>query len=89
MSNPDKHTTSPKEWEAADKYFNNLLIPKDDALDAGLAHADASGLPNVAVSAAQGKFLHLLARSIGAKRVLEVGTLGGYANSRVIPGIND
>jgi predicted O-methyltransferase YrrM len=52
----------------------------DDAvLTAALARAGAAGLPSIAVSALQGKFLHLLARLIGARRILEIGTLGGYS----------
>ena len=64
-------------WENSDKYHNSFLIPKDDVLDAVARNNVEQGLPDIAVSMAQGKFLHLLAKSIGAKKILEVGTLGG------------
>lgn len=64
-------------WTAVDDYIVDRLIPDDHAAVRG-ANA-AAGLPDIDVSAAQGKFLHLLARSIGARRVLEIGTLGGYS----------
>lgn len=57
---------------------DHLVVP-DGALDAALADSEEAGLPPIAVSAPQGKLLHLLARSIGARRILEVGTLGGYS----------
>ena len=69
--------TSAQDWERSDKYHNSFLIPKDDVLDAAVRNCKEQGLPDIAVSKAQGKFLHLLAKSIGAKRILEVGTLGG------------
>jgi predicted O-methyltransferase YrrM len=66
-----------KKWERSDSYHNSFLIPKDDILDAVVKNNVEQGLPNIAVAKAQGKFLHLLAKSIGAKKILEVGTLGG------------
>ena len=72
-----KQTTA-QDWERSDKYHNSFLIPKDDVLDATVRNSIEQGLPDIiAVSKAQGKFLHLLAKSIGAKKILEVGTLGG------------
>jgi predicted O-methyltransferase YrrM len=68
---------STQKWERSDKYHNSFLIPEDDVLDAVVWNNEEQGLPNIAVSKAQGKFLHLLAKSIGAKKILEVGTLGG------------
>ena len=64
-------------WERSDQYHNSFLIPKDDVLDAVVRKNIEQGLPNIAVSKAQGKFLQLLAKSIGAKKILEIGTLGG------------
>ena len=64
-------------WIKSDTYHNSFLIPEDEALERIVANSEKNGLRNVAVSTAQGKFLHLLARSIGAKKILEVGTLGG------------
>jgi predicted O-methyltransferase YrrM len=66
-------------WTAVDDYFCQALIPGDDAMDEAQRSSAAAGLPAISVSAAQGKLLHLLARSIGARRILEVGTLGGYS----------
>src|SRR5207302_1334665 len=57
----------------------DLLAPADAALDAALRDSAAAGLPPIHVSANQGKLLMLLARSIGARRILEIGTLGGYS----------
>ena len=66
-------------WTEVDRYVNETVARNDDVLDAAIkANADA-GLPSIDVTAAQGKFLHVLALAVGAKRVLEVGTLGGYS----------
>ncbi|RYF94435.1 MAG: O-methyltransferase [Caulobacteraceae bacterium] len=66
-------------WTAVDGYFNDSLGANDATLDHALAKSRAEGLPAIAVAANQGKLLNLLARSIGAKAILEVGTLGGYS----------
>src|SRR5258707_8671782 len=66
-------------WEAVDKYFDEVLIPRDSALDDALAAASAENLPAIQVSSVQGKLLHLLARIMGARNILEIGTLGGYS----------
>ncbi|MFI4990716.1 MAG: O-methyltransferase [Solirubrobacterales bacterium] len=66
-------------WTAVDDYIAEQLIGDDAALDAALAASAEAGLPAIAVSPPQGKLLHLLARSIGARSVLEIGTLGGYS----------
>jgi predicted O-methyltransferase YrrM len=66
-------------WTAVDGYFNDSLGANDAALDHALANSRAEKLPPIAVAANQGKLLNLLARSIGAKAILEVGTLGGYS----------
>ncbi len=75
-------------WTSVDAYFEERLLAPDDALTAALADSRAAGLPAISVSATQGKLLHLLARSIGATRILEVGTLGGYSTiwlARALP----
>lgn len=64
-------------WARSDRYHNSFLIKPDDALDHAIKSSDENGLPKIAVSAAQGKYLNLVARSLKAKRILEVGTLGG------------
>ena len=65
--------------DRVDAYFVGKLIGEDAELDAILAANAAAGLPPIDVSPLQGKFLHLIARAIGAGRVLEIGTLGGYS----------
>lgn len=75
-------------WSAVDDYWTTKLHERDDALDAAVADSAAGGLPPIAVSAPMGKFLHLLARSVGARRILEIGTLGGYSTiwlARALP----
>ncbi|PPQ90842.1 hypothetical protein CVT25_007377 [Psilocybe cyanescens] len=80
MASQQTHvSTSLEDWTRSDEYHNSFLIPKDDVLDAVQKNNHDQGLPNIAVSTAQGKFLNLLAKTAGAKRVLEVGTLGGYS----------
>ncbi|KAF8152997.1 O-methyltransferase-domain-containing protein [Crassisporium funariophilum] len=71
--------TTLEDWERSDLYHNSFLINNDHSLDAAVKNSKDQGLPDIAVSAAQGKFLNLLAKSISAKRILEVGTLGGYS----------
>ena len=66
-------------WTEADQYLCDLLVPSDSALDAALEASEAAGMPAIAVAPNQGKLLHLLARSIGARKILEIGTLGGYS----------
>lgn len=66
-------------WQAVDRYLEDRLVGEDEALSEALRQSAAAGLPAIAVSAAHGKLLNLLATSIGAKRILEVGTLGGYS----------
>lgn len=66
-------------WTAVDHYFNEQLLAFDPVLDAALAVSAEAGLPPISVSASQGKFLMLLARIQGARRILEIGTLGGYS----------
>lgn len=66
-------------WQAVDKYLGQRLLPADPVLEEALRSAAAAGLPEISVSPAQGKFLHLLARICRARRVLELGTLGGYS----------
>ena len=75
-------------WDDVDKYFNAQLIGHDAALDAALAASDEAALPPIQVTAAQGKFLNLLAHICGARRILEIGTLGGYSTiwmARALP----
>jgi predicted O-methyltransferase YrrM len=76
------------QWTAVDAYLAATLIGGDPALDAALAANRTGGLPAIDVSPVQGKLLHLLARLIGARHILEVGTLGGYSTiclARALP----
>jgi predicted O-methyltransferase YrrM len=66
-------------WNAVDELFEERLVGEDDVLAAALRESAKGGLPPAAVSATQGKQLYLTALSMGAKRILEVGTLGGYS----------
>jgi predicted O-methyltransferase YrrM len=64
-----------------DDYVENLFVPPDAALAQNLKDADAAGLPAIAISPGQGRFVYLLAKIAGAKRILEIGTLGGYSTT--------
>ncbi|MFI5101479.1 MAG: O-methyltransferase [Actinomycetes bacterium] len=75
-------------WEDVDEYVVERLAATDDVLDHVRQASAAAGLPDIAVSAAQGKFLHLLTRAVRASSVLEIGTLGGYSTvwfARALP----
>jgi len=66
-------------WIAVDEYLTDRLVEDDPALAAALKDSAKAGLPPINVSPNQGKFLMLLAQAIGARRILEIGTLGGYS----------
>jgi predicted O-methyltransferase YrrM len=75
-------------WAAVESYLDELLIPPDAALNAALADSAKAGLPEIAVTPSQGKLLHLLAKMQGARKILEIGTLGGYSTiwlARALP----
>ncbi|MFD7117410.1 O-methyltransferase [Streptomyces sp. NPDC059922] len=79
---------SQKQWNAVERYFTDQLVPADEALSAALAASEAAGLPAISVAPNEGKLLHLLARVQGARRILEIGTLGGYSTiwlARALP----
>jgi predicted O-methyltransferase YrrM len=79
---------SRSQWSAVDSYFAKTLIGSDPALEAALAANEAAGLPSIDVSPTQGKLIHLLARMTGARRILEIGALGGYSTiwlARALP----
>src|ERR1700761_9860920 len=62
-----------------DEFLDTTVLQDDPVLSAALADSDAAGLPKIAVSPQQGKFLSLLAAATGARRILEIGTLGGFS----------
>jgi len=66
-------------WTAVDDYVEGLFEPRDEVLEAALRASAAAGLPDIQITANQGKFLQMLARLTGARRILEIGTLGGYS----------
>jgi predicted O-methyltransferase YrrM len=66
-------------WESVDTYVDGLLAMQDAPLVEALKASEAAKLPSINVTPAQGKFLNLLARIAGARRILEIGTLGGYS----------
>jgi predicted O-methyltransferase YrrM len=75
-------------WTAVDRYITDTLVPSDHALKAALEASAAAGLPEIQVAPNQGKLLNMLARAVGARQVLEIGTLGGYSTiwlARALP----
>lgn len=75
-------------WLSVESYLQESLLRPDAVLEAALADATVAGLPPIAVTPSEGKLLHLLARLRGAKRILEIGTLGGYSTiwlARALP----
>ena len=81
--------TAAQLWASVDRYITELVVQPDHALNAALESCAAAGLPQISVSAGEGKLLHLLARIRGANRILEIGTLAGYSTiwlARALPG---
>lgn len=75
-------------WSAVDYYISALLAPHDAILTDTLEASAKAGLPSIQVSPTQGKLLHILARMVGARNILEIGTLGGYSSiwmARALP----
>ena len=73
---------------AVDTYIETLLHERDPILESALKASDDAGLPEIQISPSQGRFLYLLAKLIGARRILEIGTLGGYSTiwlARALP----
>src|SRR5664279_331307 len=66
-------------WTAVDQFITDTLFAPDAALDAALRDSTAAGLPPINVTPAQGRLLQILAQTLGARAILEVGTLGGYS----------
>ncbi|MBW4579013.1 MAG: O-methyltransferase [Tildeniella nuda ZEHNDER 1965/U140] len=77
-----------EQWVAVDQYITDLFVPSDPALEETLQSTIDAGLPRINVAPNQGKLLHILARSHGARRILELGTLAGYSTiwlARALP----
>jgi predicted O-methyltransferase YrrM len=75
-------------WSAVDRYIEETLAPHDRVLDAALEASERGGLPSIQVSPPQGKLLQLLTTTVGARTILEFGTLGGYSTiwlARALP----
>ena len=75
-------------WADVDEFFTHHLHPADDTLSSAMETSVAEGLPPISVTPPQGKLLHLMARMCGAKRILEIGTLGAYSTiwlARALP----
>ena len=77
-----------QQWTEVDSYLVSLLAPSDNSLDRALTDSTAAGLPEINVAPNQGKLLQLLATAHGSRRILEIGTLGGYSTiwlARALP----
>ncbi|GAA4485384.1 O-methyltransferase [Microbacterium panaciterrae] len=80
---------TPANWRAADDYLAEMLVGHDPALDAALTAQRAAGMPAIEVAPVSGKLLHLLVRISRARRVLEIGTLGGYSTIWMARAVGD
>lgn len=80
---------TPDQWRRVDAYLTDTLVGHDPTLESAVADQNAAGLPSIEVAPVNGKFLHLLARISGARRVLEIGTLGAYSTIWLARGLPD
>jgi predicted O-methyltransferase YrrM len=78
IANQDSQMTK-EIWTTVENYICGELVPSDPALEAALSSAEAAGMPTINVSPNFGKVLHILARTVSARNILEVGTLAGYS----------
>ena len=76
-----RHQRHQQHWEQVEEYLARQVVQPEDRMDTIVSATVAAGLPPIEVSAAQGKFLMLLARIAGARRILEIGTLGGFSTA--------
>ena len=79
MTDKISDRTQDPNWDAIDAYIAENFLDDDPALEAALAASEAAGLPPIQVAPLQGKLLMMLAAAMGARRILEIGTLGGYS----------
>jgi predicted O-methyltransferase YrrM len=81
-------SVNPEQWTSVDQYLEEQLLPRDETLEAAVEASVAAGLPSIQVTPCQGKLLQILALSLGARSILEIGTLGGYSTiwlARALP----
>lgn len=83
----DAPVPTPEGWRRLDRYFSDTLVGHEPALERAVDDQNTAGLPAIEVAPVAGKLLHLLARMSGARRVLEIGTLGGYSTIWLARGI--
>ena len=76
-------------WTKVDEYVDEMLVGEDEALKAARRASEETGLPAIAVTPSQGKLLMLMAEMIGARRILEIGTLGGYSTIWMARGLGE
>lgn len=81
--------SSPENWRRADEFLSDVLVGHDPDLEAALAAQNEAGLPPIEVAPVSGKLLSLLTRISGARRVLEIGTLGGYSTIWLARAVGD
>lgn len=81
--------STPSAWRAADDFLAEILVGHDPALEAALAAQRAAGMPEIEVAPVAGKLLNLMVRIAGARRVLEIGTLGGYSTIWMARGVGE
>jgi predicted O-methyltransferase YrrM len=89
MNEKPPHKTQDETWIAIDDYIAENVLDDDPALEAALAASEADGLPPIQVAPLQGKLLMMLAAAMGARKILEVGTLGGYSTIWLARGLAD
>lgn len=81
--------STPENWRRTDVFLADLLVGDDPTLEKALAAQESAGMPRIEVAPVAGKLLNLLARMSGARRVLEVGTLGGYSTIWLARAVGD
>lgn len=85
----DPSDTNETLWNDVDSYFTDTLLPHDPVFAETLRAAEAGGLPPISVSAPLGMLLHVLVRTVGARRVLEIGTLAGFSTIWLARGVGE